>query len=516
MRLAHGSRPLAQTGKSLLRFQSEAPTIIFGGAGSGKYANLGAYQTGDPSTRSFLVLDVGGQYMSTGWHHNLAMRRKCYALNAQAASSYPDINHPVDLFAILTDDVHLFDKARAIAGMAITEDTNAGENAWVGQSARRWVTRILTSIVRLDGKVTPKRMWELINRIDTDDEFLKSWGRACEDLPNDEYATFLEIYRKKKGSEKEYGAIMGAIKDDLDWLSSSPIADSISGEVNYFAHLADPNELVGVYFVIKGGTTREMRSCIRMVVGIAQLNCVYANKGGVPLFWLEEAATMGAAGFIRKAVSEFRKYMETVLVYQSPGQLSLHFGQPGAQEILDSCGTHLYLGGGIRSIHSARDLADAIGRTTIDVDMRMEQADRAFKANTAMWGAFWEDGDMVGSVSTIEHEAMQSQQQRQSGRYAIDPAELMRLKDQMLILTPGSGLQPVLAQKLTMYFDSAAMAGRFGPDPLFPPLDRVRIRRPLFERTTRRFIRRPVPKRFADWPNHVNGEIAYVQGYRTY
>ena len=515
-RLSYGTRPLARAVNRVLRFPSRDPSVIFGGAGSDKFARLGAYQTVDDSTQSFFLLDVGGQFLSTGWHYNLRAGRKTYTLNSQGVSSYSDINHPVDLFAPLIDDAQLFDKARAVAGMALTETDSKGDNAWVGQGAKRWLSRIITSTVRLERRTTPNRTWEVINAMDTDDEFLKNWGRACEGLPNDEYSVFVEIYRKKKGSEKEYGAIMGKIKDDLDWLSSKAVADSISGDTNYFADLGDPNGKIGVYFVVKGGTTKDMQSYIRLVVGIAQLNCVHAGEGAVPLFYLEEAASMGAADFIRKAVSEYRKYMETVLVYQSLGQLSLHFSREGAQEILDSCGTHIYMGGGIRSIHSARDIADAIGRTTIDVDMHMEQADRAYKANTAAWGAFWHGEDMLASLSTIEHERMQSHQQRQTGRHAIDPAELMRLKDQVLIMTPGSGLQPVLAQKLPMYFDAVAMAGRYGPDPLFPPLDRVSIRRKFFGRTTRRFIRRSVPRHLAHWPNHINGEIAYVEGYRTW
>lgn len=517
MRLAHGTRPLARMGKRILRFQSEAPTIIFGGAGSGKFANLGAYQLCDPSTERFFVLDIGGQYMSTSWHYNLAMGRDAYALNGQAVGAYPDVHHDLDLFAIVTDDALLFDKARAIAGMVLTEDDSKGENAWVGQSAGRWLTRIITSLVRLEGRVTPIRLQETITAIDTDDEALKALGRACEGMPNDEYSAYLEMYTKKKGSEREYGAIMGKIRTDLDWLSSRTIAKSISGDKNYFASLGNPSNKVGIYFVVKGGTVKEMQSYIRLVVGIAQLNCVYADKGARPLMFLEECGSLGRASYLRAAVSQYRKYADWVLVFQSNfGQLTGTFGDSGASEILESCGTHVYLGGGIRSVRSARDVADSIGRTTIEVDMRMEQADRAFKADITARNALWQDGDMFAAFASYEHELRQSQQQRRTGRYAIDPAELMRLKDQMLILTPGSGLQPVLAQKLPMYFDSAAMAGRFGPDPLFPPLDRVRIRRPLVGRTTRRFIRRPVPKRFAHWPNHVNGEIAYVQGYRTY
>lgn len=514
--LAQGGGPVAHAVHDIIRFQAEQPTIIFGGAGSGKFANLGAYQLVHPSTGSFFILDVGGQYMSTTWHYNLKMGREAYAINPHGASSYPDINHPVDLFGFLKVGKRLFDDSKAVADMALTESENEGENAWVRQGAGRWLTRILTSAVRLEGRVTPQRLWQLINTIDTDDDFLKKWGRACEGLPNDEHATFVEIYRKKNTSQKEYGAIMGKIKDDLDWLSSSDVAASISGDIDYLSLLGDPKKKVGIYYVIRGGSTKEMLSLTRMVVGIAQLACVRAMKGALPIFYLEEAATCGKAEFIRKSVSEYRKYFIVILVYQSQGQLILLFGKAGAQEITESCGMQVFPGGGIRSIDSAKNIAESAGRKTIDVEIPMAQADRAFRAQSATWQAYWQDMDMMEAERNYEHEVMQSQQHGKKSRYAIDPAELMRLKNEVLILTPGMGLQPILADKLLPYWENPAMAGRYGPDPLFPPLNRVIISRRFWGKTTRRFIREDVPAHLAHLPNHINGEIAYVKGYRTW
>jgi len=514
--LAQGGGPIACEGGTIIRFQPQQPSIVFGGAGSGKFANLGAYQLVHPSTNSFFILDIGGQFMSTTWHYNQAMGREAYAINPHGASSHSDINHPVNLFGLLKDDDDLFDSSKAVTGMALTEGEKDGDNAWVLQGAQRWFSRFITSLVRLEGCVKPDKLWQFINTIDTDDEFLKNWGRACENLPNDEYATFLEIHRKKNTSEKEYGAIMGKIKDDLDWLSSPKVAASISGDIDYLSFLGDPKKKVGIYYVIRGGSTKEMLSLTRMVVGIAQLACVRAMKGALPIFYLEEAATCGKAEFIKKAVSEYRKYFTVILVYQSQGQLILLFSEAGAQEIMESCGMQIFLGGGIRDFDSAKKVAEAVGRKTIDVDIPMAQLDRAFRAQSATWQSYWQDMDMMEGVRNYEHETMQSQQHGKKSRYAIDPAELMRLKNEVLILTPGMGLQPILADKLLPYWENSAMAGRYGPDPLFPPLDRVIIHRWFWGKTTRRFIREDVPAHLAHLPNHINGEIAYVQGHRTW
>ncbi len=514
--LSYGSGPVARLGNTIIRLRPEEPCIIFGGAGSGKGANIGIYQPVHPDTGSFFILDMSGQYMSTTWHYNLKAGRDAYAINPEGAGAYPDINHPVDLWGILKPDDYLFDNARRIAAMALRDNDGKGDNAWVGQGGRRWLTRLLIGLVLLEGRVTPLRLWQLINQIDSDDEFLKTWGRSTEGLPYDVYSTLIEIYRKKQGSEKEYGAIMGKIKDDLDWLSSPKVAQSISGDEDYLVLLGDPDKKVGIYYVLRGGSGKIMESLTRMVVGIAQLHCIRANQGARPLFYLEEAATCGGADFIKQAASECRKYFHSVFVYQSHGQLTHLFGKSGAQEILDSCGMQIYLGSGIRDPESAKRLAEAVGKTTIYIDDPMVQADRAHRAESVWHEAMWQGKNPMEAARTYQHERSQSTQQRQTGRYAIDPAELMRMKEQVLVLTPGLGLPPLLADKLLPYWENPAMAGRFAPDPLFPPLDRVTIRRRFWGKTTRRFIRQSVPEHLTDHPNHINGEIAYVQGYKTW
>lgn len=514
--ISAGGGPIARKGNTIIRLRPDEPSIIFGGAGSGKGANIGIYQPVHPSTGSFFILDVSGQYVSTTWHWNLKAARDAYAINVSGCSAYPDLNHPLNLWGILKDNEYLFDNSRCISSMALTDNDSKGDNAWVGQGARRWLTRILILLVLIEGRVTPKSLWRLINAIDADDETLKMWARAAENLPYNVYSTLVEILRKKHGSEKEYGAVMGKIKDDLDWLSSPKVAATVSGDEDYLAYLGDPSKKVGIYYVLEGGSGKANESLTRMVVGIAQLHCIRADKGAKPLFYLEEANTCGGAEFIKQAASEYRKFFTTVFIYQSHGQLTHLFGKSGAQEIMDSCGMQIYLGGGIRDPESARRLADAIGKATIYMDNPMQQADRRFKAEAVLRKVLLEGEDPQQAAKTYHHEHNQSYQQRQSGRYAIDAAELMRLRNEVVVLTPSLGLNPTIAQKLPNYWQNPAMAGRYGPDPLFPPLDRVTIQCRFWGKSTRRFIRQDVPKHLAHLPNHITGEIAYVQGYKTW
>lgn len=507
--------PVAMLDDKVLRFPDQEPSIVIGGAGSAKFSALGAYQLVHPSTHNFFILDVGGQYQSTTFHWNVAEGRKAYSINPYGISSYPDINHALNLWGILKEDEYLFDNAKRIMEMGVTDRDMGGDNAWVPKGAKRWGARILIVLVYLDGGVTPLSFWEALNTIETDGDYLKWLGRFAEDLPYKVYSNLVEMYAKKHNSEKEWGAIFGCLKDNFDWLSSPRVAESVSGEEDFLRDLGDPNKKVGVYYALPGGGSKFNESLTRMVVGIAQLHCVRAGMGARPLFYIEEAASLGAADFIKSAVSEYRKYFRTILIYQSYGQLEGLFGKAGAQEIIDSCGMQLYMGGGIREITSAQRLADTVGKITIHVDDAMAQAEHLHKSHQDWVDALLHGGDPVAAAHKQIHESRQSEQQRKIGRYAIDAAEILSLKDQVLVVSPGSGIAPILAQKLPAYWTNSAMGGRYGPDPLFPPLDRVVTQGRFFNRT-RRFIREQVPEHMASWPNHSNGQIAYVQGYKTW
>ncbi len=518
--LSQRGAPIGVLGQTVLRRRVEEPSLIMGGAGSGKGACVGLYQLVHPSIHSFFVLDMGGQYFSTTWHYNLAQEREAYALNVEGVGAYPDINHRLDLWSILKpDDPLLLDNARRIAGMGVREENGGeseGDNAWVGKGARRWCARLLMGLVIAEGRVTPARFWEHLLRLDSDDEYFKDWSRPFEPISHDLYSTFLEIFTKKHGSEREYGAIMGKLKDDFDWLASETVAASVSGDSDYLAYLPDPNRKIAVYYVLNSGSGKLMESLTRMVVGVAMLHCTRFHQGKRPLFYLEEAATCGGANFIKRLVSECRKYMDTVLVYQSQGQLNHLFGRAGSQEIIESCGTQIILGGGIRDIHSAQRYAEMIGRTTVEYDDKLIQADRRFKAETARLEALMQGGHILEAERQYQHEASQSQRRRRIGRSVLDPAELMRLSNQVLIFSPGAGIPPILAEKLPKYFLNPALAGKYAPDPLFPPLDRIQIQHSFWGKQTKRYIRKSVPEKLAHWPNHINGEIAYVQGYKTW
>ena len=515
--LSRGGAPVAMLEGMPLRRREEEPTIFIGAGGTGKFANLGPIQIVHDSVDSFFLLDAGGQFMSTTWHWNLAEGRDVYAINPEGISAYPDICHGFNMFeGILARDKFLFDRSKAIANMTITKEP--GENGWVAEGAERFYSRFLMRRALLQGDTTPVEPYQDINAFTASDEAAKALTLEAEHLPYDIAATLLELYQLKKGAQRTFGSYIGKIGTDLDYLSSPQMSKAISSRDNEspLAKLPIAGKKTGVYLPFITANAKANQSFLRTVTGIAMLHCQLANQGARPLFYLEEAAACGNADFIKQAVSQNRKFQQTVLVYQSFGQIEHHFGKAGATEIVDGCGMQVFLGGGMRSIESAKRGSETLGEGTIEAADPVRQADRRHHAREAMRNALWNGADIMNSAHQYHHEVQQSERGYLKGRALLSPAELLNLNRKFaVVLVPGLGLPPFLATKLPNYWQNPMMAGRYGPDPLFPPIDRVSIKRGLFSKS-RRFIRCDAPAHLRDRPAHINGQVAYVEGFRTF
>jgi type IV secretion system protein VirD4 len=501
---------------TVLRAAGDEPRLLIGGAGSRKFTAFGAYQVLSPTTRSMFVLDVGGQYSDVTWHWNIALGRDAYAINPNRIGVHRH-SHALNPISIVKVDEQLFANALLTTQMLVPERPQAGENSWVRDEEIRWLRAPLLYLVLTHGYATLPALWNLVQVIDNDDDALESIGRAAEGMPFGVGSTLFEIYRKKRGSEKEYGAVMGQIKTDLQWLADPFMQDVLDTREDFLPRLADPAAKVAVYLKVPPEMTSVWTSFNRVVVGSAMLHCQRAGKGARPYFHLDEAATCGGAAFIKSAVSQNRKYFQTQLVYQSHGQLVHLFGRAGAQEIVSSCGLQQYMGGGIRDLETATSLAESIGHATITVDDPLTQADRAFRARAAWQDMLVRGADPLEALARMRHEMQQSRQQKKMRRHVLDPAEILSLgANKLIVLCRGLGIPPLLCDKLPDYWTNPALAGMYGPDPLFPPLDRVTIRTRFGRTATRRMMRQPPPKHLAQLPNVSTGEITFVEGYRTW
>lgn len=518
-RLGEGTFPVATYKGRVLYADPELAMGVFGGAGSGKFTNLMAYFMAHPSTESMFVLSVGGQDHNVFFHNHLREGREAWTYCVdENLSRYGREHQDLDLWGVLRKGPLLFRNTVRVANMGIPTAASEGENAWVPENARRLVTALKTGLVHVQGRVTPESFWTILKELGTNDAAFKSFARATRDAPYGEFDTLHEFYRAKHQSQRFFSAVYSRIQSAYHLLSDPLQRKSLSGDIDYLALLADPRRKVAVQCCVEAGAAETEMSRTRMLLGIGMLHVERAASGSRPTFYIPEAALCGGMEELVRALSQNRKHFKTILEYQSHGQLTAHFGEDRSQEMIESIGMRIYMGGGLRSLATAREVAASVGRfTALEIDPSA-QAAHIYQAEKS-----WRDGLLSGAdirqmMHEVGHEMEQSGRGTKTGRDAIDPAEALRLpKDKVLILAPGMGVQPIIADKLPDYWLNPMMAGRFAPDPLHPPTDRVTVSNRWRIRRTRRFIKQPCPSHLARMPQHRNtGQIHFVEGYRPW
>ncbi len=185
--------------------------------------------------------------------------------------------------------------------------------------------------------------------------------------------------------------------------------------------------------------------------------------------------------------------------WQSTAQLSA-LG-PGAEKIIPaSSGLQNWFG--IRDDDTAIALSRRMGYETLRyVDEQRLEAARHAKRKA------------VQSIFTGQDPfkaALEAQHQARMGDLPALKQRALMTQDEVLGLPPGKQIiyadglaHPILADRIP-YYELPFMAGRYHPNPYFPPEDRVRImasRGPQW----RPVITEPVPRAFAHYPQYQDG-----------
>jgi type IV secretion system protein VirD4 len=199
-------------------------------------------------------------------------------------------------------------------------------------------------------------------------------------------------------------------------------------------------------------------------------------------------------------------------VFQSVGQIQKHYGIEGVQTFLGAAVVQQWFG--IRDHITALALSQSLGNQTLSYAPELDQAaarrTQARIARECLLGG----ADIFDSTLEYAHQARAAQNSLKIARALATPDEILRMpRDRQIVRVSGMG--PVAAY-LRPYYAYRFMAGQFAPNPLHPPVDRVRVATWRGMRW-RRVITEPVPIQFRDWPQYrKSGMISYIEGYRPF
>ena len=165
-----------------------------------------------------------------------------------------------------------------------------------------------------------------------------------------------------------------------------------------------------------------------------------------PMLMIDECAALGRLDALEKAVGLLREYAHLVMIWQDLGQLQATYGER-ARTFMAAAGAQVTFG--VSDIHTARDLADSIGRTTV-----LSHSDGASEGHLDLLPRSFSAG------------------RSETGRFLLDPAEIRRLPaDRCLIFLQDQVAAPIRAGKVR-YYQERCWRGRWdrwrGPPTILP------------------------------------------------
>ena len=177
-------------------------------------------------------------------------------------------------------------------------------------------------------------------------------------------------------------------------------------------------EKVGVY----GGFLRVIMGCALMAMTRAKTE---APPEHPTLFLIDEAATLGRLEPLETGVGYLATYARLLLVFQDLDQLERTY--PKARSIIANATVKVAFG--VNDIATAKMLSETIGKATTQSHSQ---------------------GKSQRSIDLFQRETNRGQSE--TGRYLLDPSEVMRLpRDQAMIFFNGAVVHPILASKV-QYF----------------------------------------------------------------
>ncbi|MBP5856256.1 type IV secretory system conjugative DNA transfer family protein [Marivibrio halodurans] len=174
---------------------------------------------------------------------------------------------------------------------------------------------------------------------------------------------------------------------------------------------------------------------------------------------------------------------------------------PGAEQIIPaSAGLQNWFG--VRDLDTASTLSRMLGQETLAY--RDEQArERALHAKRKAAQSIFQGGNPFKAAMELHHHARMADLPVLKSRPLMTSDEVLGLPPGKQIIFVDGLAHPILADRFA-YYDLPFMAGRYHPNPYFPPADKVRVMTPRGP-AWRRVITEPVPKRFAHYPQYRDG-----------
>lgn len=491
----------------LLRYNGDSPRILLAGSGSGKFTSMLTLPLCLPNAQNICMHDPKGEGWAVTTYRLAEQGIRAYNWNPKRLNGQP--SHSINPLDHLTpDSPNLFTDISTLCE-SLLPFSGGGSAKFFELSSRSVLSALMIHHVRTQGRISFVDVFSILNTIVGP---IGPWVDLLEAMQNssDPYVSTKghAIAQEALDAPKQWAAIVAELNAYMNWLNDPQLRESlrggdmslsemIGGRYPVRLHLSEPGDLAAFFAPI-----------IRVFFDVLITLKSRAPQAPSIMLIVDEAALLGRFEALKRAMTFGRGAgIQTFPVLQDLGQLRDAFGPTGPQTFLGNSALQIWFG--IQDYESAKYLSDAIGSTSLRYDDPRQQAEAAHQRNTQVTD-YLHGGDPIEAARNYHHYSEVAGYHSTVRRPLITADEIMAMpRDEMIVILPGH--PPIRANRIP-YFENPDLAGRYGPNPYHPPMNRVLVQGRWRSQTLS--VRKiPVPRHLAHFPQYQNATTLQIEGY---
>ncbi|MEQ8602859.1 MAG: type IV secretory system conjugative DNA transfer family protein [Marivibrio sp.] len=454
---------------------------------------------------SMIVLDVKGELAAIS-QDQTPDRKFCLYWNPRGLHGLPQHRiNPLDY--IRKDSPSLISDIKVLAENKLP-DSGGTDGRYFPGRGREFIEALAITVTLRDGVLTYPALYQAIN-------LLVMGGDAWLDFAFEMQETGIESVRRieeeiaasRADSSGGFRGIIGEITRAFSALSDPELMASVSPPFDAFlADVFAGDQTYQVYLMPPGETVEAWGPVIKAFFVAARTYKARAPSAPRITFVLDEIGNLGAFPlamqlYTRDAGIGIRPWG----FWQSAAQMKTL--APGAETIIPASSA-LQNWFGVRDPQTANALSRQMGSETLrHVDQERALHAQHAKRKAAM--AAFNGADPFAAAMEARHQAQLAGVPALKERALMSPDEILGLPPGKQIIFADGLAHPILADRYP-YYEMPSMAGRYHPNPFFPPVDRVQVmtsRGPAW----RRVVTEPVPRAFTHYPQYRNGTWSRIK-----
>jgi len=502
--------PFGYFNNRLLRFESDAPRLTVGGAGSGKLRDLLGYVLTLPCQMPMAVLDPRGELWDISMPTLAAQGIYAYSWDPYKIGNVQHSINPLD--HLTPERPTLFAELVRLA-RALLPLSQSANGKYFELTAQNVLIILMYHEVMTKGGISFPRLYELINVIEADPQ---GWADILESMLASPIAFIARgasvMMIRQQDTPKEFGSVMGEIYAYTMWLNDEAIRDSLTGGGASLQELVNSalngGHTVRFHFKVPGHLLELCAPILRVFFDTIMLLKATHRSAPRILLLIDEAAMLGRFEALKQAFSFGRgSGLVTWAIFQDLGQIEANFTRSGIQTFLGSAALRQFFG--VRDITTANIVSQMCGYETLEFDDAAAQkgAEHQMMQNIQ---ALMDGADPFETAQHMQHYQAASRRKTKMRRLLISPDEVLALNtDEAITFVDADNLPPIKHNKYPYY--ERLKAGQFYPNPHHPPIDKIKVR--TWHGSKWVPVQRiPVPPHLQHFPQHKSGYMSVIKG----